>query len=670
MGSSEESETKLRLGITQMHENLYGDALTSLIKAINLCPCRPASHGKDKSCNISQCIRAVRDSETDPDSFYRIVTGPCSCGFKWPSCTRPLHLEAVDTLAACLEKAKRYAAAFSTTLGLIRLDPASPIGYCRITNIIRYLVKDRTEIDHDVRRSLSALLRDANLSDRKKLGQCLVMFVKCGLHNAEKYRHSPDDKYHVILRQMAHRLKLPQSRKDFLTRLPPELIHMIFAHLDTPQLVACCRVSKVWRQSLEADTLLWASINLARPRSSRYFAKFLQRHRTVRNLSIQDCSRLNLSVDKLTAILRLPRLQCLQIASSDGILADHNNNLQSIDRIEASPLTKLSLSANAKFPGVSKEPELLQLVKRKAATLEDLELCRIWEGGRNGFFLVNEGWHAIVFPNLRKLCLIGNHHFDLAVLNNCAPNLEHLYVEDCAIHHGTNVKLESLRRLSIGSLCYLGDGPHGIFPCLPRTMQVIELLSPDPSLHKTFLFGFGDLDDPEYEVRELPEFPCLEVFRSKYPPTPDWFKQLLSPALQNGSLKVLEFSVQNRWRSQPAIEPAKEYPSAASDQVHTIGLYDYAWAADSYTKELDATPFLEWLNRFPNVKTVTAYPDHLFHEYRSTLSFFSRLIAHPNIEVIHQDGLQGVEWDRAQELAKARGVKLFHTPEHTRCTKT
>ena len=90
-----------------------------------MCACNPASHGKDKSCNISQCILAIQD--TDPDALYRVATGPCSCGFVWPSCTRPLHLQAVDTLAECLEKTGHYAPAFSTALGLIRLDPASAI---------------------------------------------------------------------------------------------------------------------------------------------------------------------------------------------------------------------------------------------------------------------------------------------------------------------------------------------------------------------------------------------------------------------------------------------------------------------------------------------------------------------------------------------------------------
>lgn len=390
-----------------MHEELYGDALSSIMKAINLCPCRPVSHGKDKSCNISQCIRAVRESESDPDSLYRIATGPCSCGFKWPSCTRPLHLEAVDALAACLEKSKRYTAAFSTALGLIRLDPASPIGYCRITKIIRYLVKCHTEPDQDITRSLAALLRDANLSGIKKLHQCLVLFVKCGLHNAEKHRHSPDDRYHVILRQISHNLKLPQSRKDPLTKLPPELINMIFTHLDTPELISCCRVSKIWRRSIEADTLLWASINLTRPRSSRYFAKFLQRHRTVRKLSIGDCSRLNLSLDKLTTILRLPRLQSLRIANPGALVMNPGNDALGMEPNAIAPLTKLSLFNNSEEQGQA-EPVLVELVRKKASTLEVLELGRISPDS-----IFDEDWHE-TFPNLKKLCLFWTEEINIA----------------------------------------------------------------------------------------------------------------------------------------------------------------------------------------------------------------------------------------------------------------
>ena len=66
----------------------------------------------------------------DPDALYHAVRTACPCGFAWPSCPQSLHAQAVDEMAECLERTKRYAAAFSTALGLIRLDPASPMVGC------------------------------------------------------------------------------------------------------------------------------------------------------------------------------------------------------------------------------------------------------------------------------------------------------------------------------------------------------------------------------------------------------------------------------------------------------------------------------------------------------------------------------------------------------------
>lgn len=95
-----------------------------------MCECNPVGrekmrHGKDKSCNISQCTAAVQSR--DPDALYQVTRGPCTCGYIWQTCTRPLHIQAVDTLAECLEKAKQHISALSTALSIIRLDPASAV---------------------------------------------------------------------------------------------------------------------------------------------------------------------------------------------------------------------------------------------------------------------------------------------------------------------------------------------------------------------------------------------------------------------------------------------------------------------------------------------------------------------------------------------------------------
>lgn len=95
-----------------------------------MCPCDPGGNGKqrhrkDKSCNILQCMAALKSN--DPDALYRVAQGPCACGYSWQSCTLPQHAVALDALADCLFRANQYTAALSTALATVRLDPASAV---------------------------------------------------------------------------------------------------------------------------------------------------------------------------------------------------------------------------------------------------------------------------------------------------------------------------------------------------------------------------------------------------------------------------------------------------------------------------------------------------------------------------------------------------------------
>lgn len=280
------------------------------------------------------------------------------------------------------------------------------MGYCRVTKIIRYLVKHHEGSDEQIKRSLSVLLRDANLADAKKLRGMVKLFVKCGLYNADKYRHGPDDRYHAILRQMSHNLNLPEARKDPFTKLPRELIGIIFSHLDTTALLRCCRVSKTWRQIIEADAVLWSSIKLKRPRTSRYLAKFLQRHRVVRSLMIDDFSRLDFSIDKLSLMLRLlPNLRHLRIGTPD--LFKFPPGKLDVQNRQIAPLERVSLLFDAR-----RDPEVWRDVLSKlAGRLEVLDLV---PGVAHNLPLMSP------FTKLKKLSLI----FPYGNYNTGMPSVE------------------------------------------------------------------------------------------------------------------------------------------------------------------------------------------------------------------------------------------------------
>lgn len=97
-------------------------------QAIDFCSCNKGNtkqvrHGKDKSCHLKQFVNGVRSK--DLDAIYDVANSPCSCGFAWPSCSSPKHLEAIDLLTESLETEGHYVSAITTGLGIIRLRPIS-----------------------------------------------------------------------------------------------------------------------------------------------------------------------------------------------------------------------------------------------------------------------------------------------------------------------------------------------------------------------------------------------------------------------------------------------------------------------------------------------------------------------------------------------------------------
>lgn len=255
------------------------------------------------------------------------------------------------------------------------------------------------------------------------------------------------------------------------------------------------------------------------------------------------------------------------------------------------------------------------------------------------------------------------------------PNLEYLHLDAPLIGFPYFVGVEmdpdklrhwkSLRSLTIGThrTHALPLPPATVFatPFLRSTLQVLELFSNHPHVAEAILRGVnvnlgsehvGSLSPALGYLAEEFQSPNLEVFRCRAPVPPQVLHRVIGPALQRGSLKVLELAGGD-------LPPTDEYHFAASDHVHTLGMYNFNWG--EIGRPFDGNPFLDWLKLFPNVKTVTAYPGPHFN----TGPFFMKLICHPGIEVVHQDQLRGVEWDEAKELARKHGVKLCHTPNHT-----
>ena len=683
-----------------------------------------SSHGKDKACHISQCVKAVRElkrDDGDPDALYCVATSPCSCGFKWPACSLPLHAQAVDTLCECLEKAEKHVAAFSTALGLIRLDPASAIGYCRVAKILKYLAKQQQQQQQQqqntgnpnvARSAVAVIVRDAKLASADKLRDLIHLFVRAGLHNAEKYRpNGPVDRYRVILNRMAHSLNLAESRRDPLKKLPMEIARMVFACLSTSELCTCVQVSSRWNQIIMADKMLWTDVRLLRPKNpGRHLVDFIRKRRGIQTLVIGDINGFGLGIKKLLLL---------------------GNALENLERLVLSgdrPLTQLKHDPGEPLPQFNKLKQLSirqvaewnfnlvgKLVTNVAWSLEVLDFFVGIAGTRTVDRFPCDHLISTTFPRLKKLRLVYDVHkqpqytqyLHMRYLVRYTPVLEELYLDGFSIPEPRGNELDwrigsedvvgwpSLHSVTFGEhMCVQPDAQIGASRCFPplrRGLRKLEILTTDLALTHHILTMRDHREsesDPESTGSEASlELPSLQIFRCRTSVQPTLLQEVLKPAIDNGSLKVLELAIQPTGFSFPRFMshaatypigvtippnttrrgdpvPLEDFAWAASDHVHTIGLYGFNWSdGGSGGSGFDGQPMIEWIDKcFPNAETLVAYPG----KYANTAPFIMGLIClRPGVvKTVHQDCLVGVEWDEAQKLAKKNGVRLCHTPKY------
>ncbi|KXX73115.1 Protein DIA2 [Madurella mycetomatis] len=661
-----EMEAALDNGCKLMNGGLYSKAVAQVMSAISMCECNQAGgekmrHGKDKSCNISQCAAAVQSR--DPDALYQVARGPCSCGYIWQSCTRPLHIQAVDALAGCLGKAEQHISALSTALSIIRLDPASAVGYCRVAKIMRYLLKHSRSSDPAVDRSVALILRETGLASVDLLHGLINCFVKSGMYNTEQYRHSPNNQYHFILRRMADSLRIEDARSDPCKKLPVEVLRMIFSHLDSACIVRCLRVNKRWNQVVMRDSMLWTDFRLGRPQNpGRFFSRFLQKHQEITSFVIYETTDFVLTGTKLNNILHgLPRLKRLCLCSKS--LLRQQPETFGLPGRPAANLTQLSL-ASLHSPAVVK-----QLVELTSDTLEVLDLIETGSG-------VDHTIGSALFQRLKKLRVTTVNTSKVAIrmelLVRATPNLEQFYLDGFKIYTSGFMALGEtrdywpyLRKIVVGRAvhCVQVQSPinDNVFPPLPSTMRSIEILSNDPTIANMALLTPADRTMTDHQ----PNFPLLEVFRCSASFPHHSLQRILEPAAKAGNLRILELATEPVGRQAVIPQPAKDWAFIRPDNIHTLGLQNFNWGSVQQASMpgygFNGQPFIDWLECFPNLHTVAVYPG----PYPNIEAFIMQLIQHPNVKAIHQDALRGVHWDEAVKMAKKLGVELHNIPRST-----
>jgi hypothetical protein len=277
------------------------------------------------------------------------------------------------------------------------------------------------------------------------------------------------------------------------------------------------------------------------------------------------------------------------------------------------------------------------------------------------------------------------------------PNLEQFHLDGFMAswrqNHPPTIEKDglwpSLRKLVLGSnLRYALNAAFApwnarFLPPLSSNMRSIELLGTSPDIAHNVLFAttsnipIANGWAPPLDDYITPDFPNLEVFRCISGVLhPRLLQRLLAPSVAAGKLQVLDLAVTTSSGFPPLTPssnihlrsdfiPARDLRFASCENLHTLGLHDFNFFDDptsrfGATNEFNGEPFIEWLDCFPKLDTVSVYPGL----WDGVAPFIMKLILHPKVKVIHQDYLRGVHWDEAQKLARQHGVVLHHTPNH------
>ncbi|KAK4201655.1 hypothetical protein QBC40DRAFT_264080 [Triangularia verruculosa] len=683
-------------------------ALSDILAAIDLCRCnknstKQARHGKDKSCHLKQFVNGARSK--DPDAIYEVAKTPCSCGFAWPSCSSPKHLEAVDLLTECLETDGHYASALATGLGLVRLRPSSAAGYCRVAKTIRLLLKLEKEgkkakrVDPKVERALKAIEKDAGLTTAR-LYAFMKRLIQAGLNNtSEKYRNDAHDEYDQIILRMAYSLKLQDSLRDPAAKLPLELVRKIFSYLDTSDAIRSLRVSKKWNRVIKHDTLLWGLVVLGHPRNPghRVFATWLRGHQGIRSLVIHEVADFGLSAKRLYMLLfGLPNLQRLVIHTA----APHRcGSIQALDPAP-NPRQKLGLIQLSLDNYPAPTSLMGQLLQLSSETLEVLDLIKT--GGKP-----ERAVEAVRMPKLRRLQLntempgrgLDEHVLRVPEIVESTPSLEAFYLNGFLLswtpgqpspkgwlklrHAAFGASMDLVAHTAAAPLAPATILLPRLFPPMTDAMEKIEILALNPMIAHNYLFTVMDGEEARHPLHSkavgvefdddlLPKLPKLELFRSRCAVDPELLGRLLAvPAASEGTLTGLELAVEQQyalrhpglWNAEvpfASVGPAEAFAWARSKKLEHLGLYffNYSHLSSMYGQRFDGQPFLDWLEKFPALKSVAVYPDW---PGDGVMPFTGKLILHPQVKTIYQDSLRkGYEWDEAALLALQQKVNLFH----------
>lgn len=205
---------------------------------------------------------------------------------------------------------------------------------------------------------------------------------------------------------------------------------------------------------------------------------------------------------------------------------------------------------------------------------------------------------------------------------------------------------ENLERLSIGPFT-------GHVPLASPKLRSLELLWYGSEAY-TQLFETADPSAGPSNVwlENLEHFYCRKG--EKLLPLAIRNFERIQPSCANGTLRSLHISFDLTTRD--ALDEILNKPAIHALSCEDITTYDLF---DPYPSSSNSDAFLDWVDTFPNLHTVGAYPYHKKDE-KAWTTIAKLLKRRPDIKTIYTNALFGIYRDELLKRAGKNGVNIIH----------
>ncbi|KAJ4401971.1 hypothetical protein N0V82_010825 [Gnomoniopsis sp. IMI 355080] len=574
----------------------------------------------------------------------------------WGRSESAIHIKALVNIANVYVAQKAYDKAVQYASLAITLGPHLPEGYLRMVMVIR---RGGLKCTPDMERRCNWLDMQAS-------------------HIVRAY----GDKNHEMLKPIGRRI-----RRDIVRGVPAEIRQMILRNLSQADICRAMRVNKVWKVMCR-DRQLWKDLRLVKNwRPPRLHAPF--RPGTLNNivklsgymatsLTIDGLKDFNVNGAKLRAFLRaLPKLEALSLSgihdfdSIDPRTTD-NMTFQDVWTViwENAPsgLKALHLSsfgikavdrhrtlANCRFKDSLKELSLVRL--RLTASVSLVKECAMSEFISLDTLTIQDCKHEGP-PYVAYLQL----HAGLPDYA-CLSNLTLSGVSIGARNVKPRLDWACLQRLVLGKT-------HSSGSKIP-TSKILRSLELNED-------GFKKLNYLMWrEIDEEPFLPALEHFRCHYDPYGfSYFNEnsnlvhpseqslavqsllgILRPSIENGTLRYLDLTwsilVKAGLDTLFTAEPEQD----RKETIRILSCHGIEMPSIVTGFGGNCDEFLGWVETFPNLTTVGAYPQKSENAHMLILWLMKR---RPDIKTIYTDALKGAERDMVLAEAEKRSVTVIH----------